>query len=577
MSGKSTQKKNTTKARKSKDSKVRKRIFCVLSIAAICVAFLFNYKAMFDRKLDVNGDNISYFLLAKALSDGEGYVNLASPTAPTHTHFPPGYPMFMSVFMRIFPDNIVAMKILNGVLFFLALLMLFRIIRKTTGDNIWLALTACLVAVFHPDLLRWSVIMMSEMLYIVISFGIILICLDLDVGSIFTKGPKDKRQVARLILLCLLVMSAYLVRTMGISVVLAAALAFGVTALKALAGKSRTWWKPALAAVAISVSLVLVHEGWSLRNQRVAPGFHSDYSTGFMYTFSQERMTPTLWKDRIISNFAEFTTQWIPDSMLRPADTGDHTDHRKPTAAGWVKGLVLISLMCFGISKLKKGRVLILSYILITFSVLMLYQEQYAGVRYFIPVLPLMLFVLLNGIWWIFLLLTGLVSRKARVVVPVLAVLAVAAFLYKPFMDGQKPLRARAKYKTYLEMKNLNPDFAHYLQAAEWIKEHTGKEVVIACRKPEMMYMYTGYRHSVMFPLRGDEQKVLDFFKDSGVNCVVVDTWAHHAYSVIFPVMANHKDAFPVYYQSSKDDSPAETLIAAFLPSKLSLETADDQ
>ena len=101
--------------------------------------------------------------------------------------------MFMSVFMRFFPDNIVAMKILNGILFILAVLMLFRIIRKTSGGNLVLAFAVCLLTVVHPVLLRWSVVMMSEMLYIVISFGIILISLDLDVGRIFTKGRKDWR------------------------------------------------------------------------------------------------------------------------------------------------------------------------------------------------------------------------------------------------------------------------------------------------------------------------------------------------------------------------------------------------
>ena len=111
-------------------------------LAVICAVFVFNYKAVFDRKLDPNGDNIVYFLLAKALSEGKGYVDIVPPTPTPHTHFPPGYPMFMSVFMRFFPDNIIAMKILNGILFLLSVFLLFRIVRKTTRDNIWLAFIA---------------------------------------------------------------------------------------------------------------------------------------------------------------------------------------------------------------------------------------------------------------------------------------------------------------------------------------------------------------------------------------------------------------------------------------------------
>ena len=261
----STRKKNTTKQQKPRIF-IRKYLPWVF-IAIICAVFLVEYKAYFDPKLDPNGDNINYFLLAKSLAEGNGYMDIIPPVNVPHTHFPPGYPMFMSLFMHIFPDNIIAMKILNGILFMIAVLMLFKIIRKVTKDNIWLAFATCLLAVVHPTLMRWSVIMMSEMLYMVISFGIILLCLDIDVGKVFaSKEHRDNKQIALFVLLCLLVISSYLVRTMGISVVLSASLAFGVTALKRFRLKDHRWIASVTTAAIILAVLFVAHEGWMIRN-----------------------------------------------------------------------------------------------------------------------------------------------------------------------------------------------------------------------------------------------------------------------------------------------------------------------
>lgn len=563
----STRKKNTTKQQKPRIF-IRKYLPWVF-IAIICAVFLVEYKAYFDPKLDPNGDNINYFLLAKSLAEGNGYMDIIPPVNVPHTHFPPGYPMFMSLFMHIFPDNIIAMKILNGILFLIAVLMLFKIIRKVTKDNIWLAFATCLLAVVHPTLMRWSVIMMSEMLYMVISFGIILLCLDIDVGKVFaSKEHRDNKQIALFVLLCLLVISSYLVRTMGISVVLSASLAFGVTALKRFRLKDHRWIASVTTAAIILAVLFVAHEGWMIRNHHVVPGKGSDYSSGFMYTKDNQRMTTPLWITRIKSNVSEYTTSWIPLSFLNPSETLDHHNHRKPTAAGWCLGLSILFLMGYGGYRLKTGRTLILSYILITFGVLLLYQEQYTGIRYFTPILPLMIFLFLNGLWEAMLLLGKLIFKRELAIVPI-AVFVLVSFLFRPYYKEARSVYVKtASYKSFIEM-NPKSAFAHYIQAAEWIKEHGKENIVIACRKPEIMFMYSGYKHAVRFPTSGTVDEVLESLVNSEANCIVLDTWAHHAYSIIYPVMKEHNDAFPVYFVTKEDKEPAPTVVTGFFRNKL--------
>ena len=62
-------------------------------------------------------DDAIYTMLAKALATGEGYRMINLPGSPHATHYPPGYPFFLSLLWRLspsFPDNIVLFKFANA-------------------------------------------------------------------------------------------------------------------------------------------------------------------------------------------------------------------------------------------------------------------------------------------------------------------------------------------------------------------------------------------------------------------------------------------------------------------------------
>ena len=84
----------------------------VIGVMLVIVSFVYNhnYSNIYDRKIDLNGDNIYYYSLGQALSHGEGYTNIISLEKTPHSHFPPGYPWFISKILKISPDNIQAVK-----------------------------------------------------------------------------------------------------------------------------------------------------------------------------------------------------------------------------------------------------------------------------------------------------------------------------------------------------------------------------------------------------------------------------------------------------------------------------------
>jgi len=64
-------------------------------------------------------DDAQYLVLAKSLATGQGYRFLNLPGAPLATHFPPGYPAFLSLLWRVapsFPENVALFKFANAFL-----------------------------------------------------------------------------------------------------------------------------------------------------------------------------------------------------------------------------------------------------------------------------------------------------------------------------------------------------------------------------------------------------------------------------------------------------------------------------
>ena len=124
-----------------------------LCLAIIICFFIINYLNIFDFKPDLNGDNVYYYALGRALAAGKGYTDIIFFEETPHSHFPPGYPLFNAGIM-LFTHSYSALKIANGVLFGLSILLLFFLTKKLSG-NLLLALSTCLLCCMQQALLRY--------------------------------------------------------------------------------------------------------------------------------------------------------------------------------------------------------------------------------------------------------------------------------------------------------------------------------------------------------------------------------------------------------------------------------------
>ena len=67
----------------------RSFLYVLLFIVTIC--FVSTYTKIYDVKLDMNGDNIHYYALGKALAEGKGFTNTISFSETFEQTFLPAF------------------------------------------------------------------------------------------------------------------------------------------------------------------------------------------------------------------------------------------------------------------------------------------------------------------------------------------------------------------------------------------------------------------------------------------------------------------------------------------------------
>lgn len=108
----------------------------LVPVALVAVVMLVALLTVTPWPVGAFQDDAIYTVLAKALATGEGYRMINLPGSPHATHYPPGYPFFLSLLWRLspsFPANIVLLKFANAVCLALAALGAWAFARTRLG------------------------------------------------------------------------------------------------------------------------------------------------------------------------------------------------------------------------------------------------------------------------------------------------------------------------------------------------------------------------------------------------------------------------------------------------------------
>jgi hypothetical protein len=479
----------------------------LLTLLLLVGFFLACYLPAFDPKLDLNGDNAAYLALGKSLASGQGFHSIDEPGSPPGNHFPPGYPLFLSVLLQ-FSDNLIFLKAANGALFLAAAVLLLLLLRRL-GTPPLFALGVSMALLANSHLVRFATILMSEIPFVVIAMGALLLLLQLP-----TEGEDRPWKSWRWWLLAALLVYGYYVRTAGV------ALLFGVLVHFAW---NRRWQSTALTLVAFVAGVV----PWILRGKALGGNSY------IHQLFSVNPYRPELGQagfgdlvHRFVENFTRYLHAEIPSALFPFLKVS----YEGPVAAGeWIIGVLLVGLIGWGLWKLPSGRTAVGAYLVGSFGILLLWPEVWSGVRFMLGILPLLLAL---SLWGAHVLVRDVSGWQPPALWPVLIAVALV------FSSSLAEVRAQAKAE-------YPPAWQAYVRLAEWVRDNTPANTVVVARKPQLFWVWS-QRQTASYRLTTDAEALIAHMDSIHADLVVLEQLGYASTGRnLYPAMMKHQERFP--------------------------------
>ena len=490
----------------------------LIYLIILSVVFLLSYSYIFDKKMDLNGDDFGYMNYAKAILDGKGYVTPYSPDFPATNWFPPGYSFMLAVLMFFFGNNIVLLNIVNGGLYLGAILVLFLIARRITGNRP-LAFSVALLLFLNSGLMRYATILMSEVPYLFLS-TVAIYCL--------LKMPDEAKLLKSKLFWGVVLGSvgAFYFRSVALGLV-------GGIILYMLFQKK---WKRVGAYI---LSFSVLYLPWMIR----------DHMHGLKSRYLDTMTVANAWRpeeghihtlsgflDKMVVNFNDTVIKGFTE-VLFPFVKVDET----AATTMWAIGLVVLLVTFFGAWKTGKFKIFFGGYLLANIGVFLLWHSG-NGSRYVWPLAPFITICFFLGLYEIIRWVGG----KLKVgVTPVWAY----AFLFVAFLmlPKMKEINTMAKEDYY-------PAYKNYFQIAEAVKANGSPKMMVCCRKAEMFHYYSGtFVNTYVFSL--DDRKVIEHMVKTNVDFVVLEQLGYSSTGrYLYPAIMKHQDLFsPVMHLENPD------------------------
>jgi len=488
-------------------------------LTLLSFVFLLAYTYIFDKKMDLNGDNFGYLNYASSMLQGKGYSSPYNPDFAPTNWFPPGYSSMLAVLMFFFGDNTVLLSVVNGLLFLGGILLFFILLKKVT-NHVPFAFSVCLLLLLNSGLLRLATILMSEIPYL---FFTILALFSLSRMEEDVKIWKSKYFYGVL----LSAVAAYYTRSIGIVLV-------GAIVLHWLFQKK---WKRALGFVA---GFSVLYLPWIVRNSIY--GIKSRYfaSMTAVNNWRPEEgqiSTVSAFVDKMLVNFYDTVIRGFTD-VIFPFMQVDTLS--KSTVV--LFGSIVLVLAFFGAWKTGRYRILFGSYLLGNILVFLLWHEG-NGSRYVWPLAPFVAFCFFWGFYQLILILVKLAKKTTPNYLPY--AFLVLAYFNLPNLEN---LHLQAA-------EELNPAYKNYFDMAKAVKKQGGKNLVIACRKAEMFYYYSGaFVTNYQFSL--DDKAVIKHLIDNKVDYVVLEQLGYSSTGrYLYPAIMKNQELFQAVMHLQNPDT----------------------
>jgi hypothetical protein len=486
-------------------------------IIALGIIFIAAYSCTFNPKIDTNGDNCHYYMLATSIVDGRGYSDMMSGEYGPTNVFPPGYPLLMSP-LRLLTDGVIPQKILNGIFLFVSVALLFLFVRKNNQPAA-LTFVAAALALVNYRSLEFATMMMSEMSF--------LFCTVIAIICLASTGDKPFWKDGRFYIAIIASAYSYHIRTQGIA--FAAAIICWLLVSKK--------WKEMLAYTA-GFALCLLP--WILRNHFAGLG-QSRYVDIIKMANplrpEEGQLSPVDIAARFVDTFKMLVTKAIPNSTFPYLNV----NYDAATTFGeWIVGLAICGLIGIGMWKMGRYKYLLIFYALATFGLISIFSTP-SGNRYLTSILPIFEVCLIVGIYAA-LTLAVRKSGIAKSISPWILLIILLPAIPR--------LQTTRKYNSM----PFPPAHQNYFKIAEEVRKQAPGAKVCS-RKPELFYMFS--RGLVgNYPFTTDDMEMIRSLYMAKFDYVVIDQLGYASTGrYLVPAIEKHAELFSVVMSLPNPDT----------------------
>ncbi len=477
---------------------------------------------------NLGGDSVVYYLLAKAIAGGQGYVDLYLPANPPHTKFPFMFPLLLAPFHLFMEFPLYAMHLLVAVFNCAAAVILGAFTAKRMGRTAGIAFAILFGTM--PIIYLKSLHLLSEPLYM---FFVFLALLAFEKWTGDDTSPEVSIKTPALI--AVLGVLALFTRSAG--VVLPAALFAGLwRRRKRLYIKN----KAVPAALIMIVVAALLAAPWLIRNMSAA-GEATDYVGQFLakdpYNLEAGTISAVDFGKRLLQNSAYYLPAFA-DGAFSPSWTPNFLQSLWP--------LFIILVVAGLVREIIAGHCAAELFLLFSLGIVLVWPFYEA--RFLVPVIPLACFYLIRGATWP---ADKLLSPKkaAGVLAGVMALIitfqlySLSALVKERFEEDwmperpvkismedrevywRRPIVNWSKYHyprqwSDEKIRNMKMVFTDYIIMNHILKELTPEKSVILSRKPMLTYFYSG-RKAVPLHYSSESAEQKQYLLDNNVDYIV--------------------------------------------------------
>ncbi|MDR0927860.1 MAG: phospholipid carrier-dependent glycosyltransferase [Ignavibacteria bacterium] len=576
-----------------------------LGAALISIVFWAVYSTTFDAKIYPSiGDNLGYYGMGRSIASGDIWVyGDGNPS----NHFPPGFSTIMGIILLFTSGSVATVKIMEGVMVFLSVLMMYLLSHKLT-KNIFISLALGLILATNANLLYYGTIMMSEV-PAVFFITLTLLCFYYLMNYILHGDIQNKKQLYLLTIATGFAAGySQLTRSMSVflpvSVIATLAVIAVVWKIKNKKNENienRKNLKPIITAlIGFTLMFAITIAPWSIRNQvfglnKEQPPNPNFEINSYAYQMSHRSdHTPIdmtdlgFWKDRIWNNAGIYISRAFPRVLAVTAMENKEKDWT-PMTKDYIVGWTLVVLCLLGFVPLwKQNKYFTLLIMLMTFSVVALlsvWLEKYIVgqhcVRYVLPMICPLMLLLVSGISSIANFLSFLIGKfKNPPPQQPLIYQALTAFLLVLFLLICRPtyseaiaiLQARADEPPVMQFGSFpgistegHPQTIDLGAAFIWCHQNLPNQRIMV--RP--WYVWELWPHDppcIMYPPNlCTEEEALAYLVENDVKYLVLDTWMARSYATIGPCINKYSEKFKILYKKDKAvESIEDTYVIEF-------------